>query len=394
LTHQSLAAVDISEHYLDSIADWGVGFPHGLGSAETTAEIIDEAMMDNVDVPSIESIEANEQSNPFQTRELMSTSCDVEAIQLPKMHSSWIFPAQPSVAASDRSSRPAYRSCFKPPTIRGDNNPHRQQLVNTTFQLADSLRHSPSTSSDAEVPSDFFYILEDIDPSTLVLPLQLMKSYFVKDLYFPKHSGHRFNHFRSVFLHQFAQDNWFELEFEKLVRWSCESYAKAGRKLPTTKKAQNDRLDKEIDEFRKHQEPENRCSSSVPQLKARRTGYYVSASPVGVFRATLSTLRYRDADHDSNDTFHKLNIAFMPAEHDHARGLYVTFLRAGNECAGPRISPYIKAINVIPNDSEIIRCIKRNDLQGVRKLFERREASPTDVDQRGFSLLSVRVQAA
>lgn len=378
-----------------------MNFPHGIGLVEATAKIRDEVMVNTLDVPFIESIEADEQSNPFQTREWGHASYDIGANQLPREHSSWIFPAQPLTAASDRSFRPGFCSLSKSPTIRGENNSRHQILTNTAFQRAVSLRRSPSASPDVEVQGDLPYILEDIDPSTLVLPLQLIKSFFVKDLYFPKHSGHCSNsfnrssdNFRSVFLHQFAQDKWFEFEFENLVRWSCESYAKAGRKLLTTKKAQNDILDKEIDETSKRQEPMNNCSSSVPKLKARRTGYYVSASPVGVFRATLSTLRYREAKNDSQDNFHKLTIAFMPAENERARGLYVTFLRAGNEFAGPRISPYIKAINVVPDDSEIIRCVKRNDLQGVRMLFERREASPTDVDEKGFSLLSVRVQAA
>lgn len=107
----------------------------------------------------------------------------------------------------------------------------------------------------------------------------------------------------------------------------------------------------------------------------------------------MSALRYQETENDAQDDFQKLHIAFMPAENERAKGLYVSFLRAGNESAEPRISPYIKAITVVPDDSEIIRCVKRNDLQDVRKLFERREASPTDVDERGFSLLSVRVQA-
>ena len=220
----------------------------------------------------------------------------------------------------------------------------------TTFQLADSLRRPPSTSSHTDIQSDLPYILEDIDSSALVLPLQLIKSFFVKDLYSPIHSGHRSNdfkfqsnNFRSVFLHQFAQDGWFELQFENLVRWSCESYAKAERKLLTTRKAQNELLDRELDESRKFQESISNCSWSVPKLKARRTGYYLSASPVGVFRATLSTLHYQKAGNNSQDNFHKLNIAFMPAENKRSRGLYVTFLRAANESAGPRISPYIKA---------------------------------------------------
>lgn len=377
----------------------GLDLPHRLGVADGTAEIIGEVWLDDHDIPCIELIEAHEQSNPFQTRELGQTSCDIEASQLSKMHSSRFPPAQQSVAASARSFRPAYRSLSKSPTVPGDNNAHHQQLMNTTFLRADSLRRSLSTTSHTEVQSNLSYILQDIDPSTLVLPLQLIKSFFVKDLYTYIHSRCRSNNFkfdstnfRSGFLHHFGQDGWFELEFENLVRWSCDSYAKAGRKVLTTRKAQNDLLDKEIDESSKQQESISSCSWSLPKLKAKRTGYCVFASPVGVFRATLSALRYQEAGNDSQDNPHTLDIAFMPADNKRARGLYVTFLRAANESAGPRISPHIKAINILPRDSEIFHCIRMNDLQSVRKFFERGEAAPTDVDEEGFSLFTVRVQ--
>lgn len=54
----------------------------------------------------------------------------------------------------------------------------------------------------------------------------------------------------------------------------------------------------------------------------------------------------------------------------------------------PRICPHIKAFNVIPENSEVIRRVSRNDLPGLQELFDNREASPLDVDPRGSSLLS------
>ncbi|KAJ9655422.1 hypothetical protein H2198_005726 [Neophaeococcomyces mojaviensis] len=50
--------------------------------------------------------------------------------------------------------------------------------------------------------------------------------------------------------------------------------------------------------------------------------------------------------------------------------------------------PTIHTFNVVPEDSEIIRCIEKNNLVGFRRLIENREASPRDVDSAGFSLLS------
>lgn len=144
-------------------------------------------MLDTPNVPFVESIEANEESNPFQTRELGHASYDIGANQLLQKHSSCIFPAQPLTAASDRSFRPASRTLSTSACVRAEINPRHQNLLNITFQGADSLRRSPSISSDTEVQSDLPPILEDIDPSTLVLPLQLIKSFFLRDLYSPKH---------------------------------------------------------------------------------------------------------------------------------------------------------------------------------------------------------------
>ena len=61
------------------------------------------------------------------------------------------------------------------------------------------------------------------------------------------------------------------------------------------------------------------------------------------------------------------------------------------QIGSPKIGPCLRTFNVIPNNSEAISCIKHNDLEGLQTLFDKREASPTDVDEGGFTLLSVSV---
>ena len=46
-------------------------------------------------------------------------------------------------------------------------------------------------------------------------------------------------------------------------------------------------------------------------------------------------------------------------------------------------------LNLVPESSEVIRRVSRNDLLGLQKQFDNREASPLDVDPRGYSSLSV-----
>ena len=70
-------------------------------------------------------------------------------------------------------------------------------------------------------------------------------------------------------------------------------------------------------------------------------------------------------------------------------GVSAEFTKPWNTLVKSQISPFLKTSNVIHQESKIIICLRGNDLQGVRRLLERKEASPLDVDERGFSLLSV-----
>lgn len=53
------------------------------------------------------------------------------------------------------------------------------------------------------------------------------------------------------------------------------------------------------------------------------------------------------------------------------------------------ISPSIRTFNVVPKHAEIFTRLRMNDVQGIHSLFDARKASPRDVDESGFSLLSV-----
>ena len=55
------------------------------------------------------------------------------------------------------------------------------------------------------------------------------------------------------------------------------------------------------------------------------------------------------------------------------------------------IPPLLKISRMVPWDSKIIRYVSDGNIQGVRDLFESKEASPQDVDPDGYSLLDVSV---
>ena len=64
-------------------------------------------------------------------------------------------------------------------------------------------------------------------------------------------------------------------------------------------------------------------------------------------------------------------------------------VRLSRIMGGPPITPQITPFNVVPDDSAIIQCVRKNDLRGIQTLFDLGAASARDVDSRGTSLLHV-----
>ena len=400
-------------------------FPHSLDSAEAIPKRNGIIMIDAPNVPFNELIETDEQNELVQTRNMEHACQDTETVQLSDELFPCVSPAPPSgrtsvrlydtdwqavinwspsmrssIGASSRIVNPEYRSFSKSPTVQSDNSPSNQGFNKRGIpQPLDSLGRLISTGIDVEVQSKHPIIPEGIDPTTLLLPLQLMKSHLTKCLYLSTKSRW-YSRNSGVSIHDdLARDKWLELELEDLLCWSCESFAKAVRKRQSRRKRHNDVLDSEIDEPSESQmssNPSGRASGktwSVSNFQARRTDYSLSISRAGILRATLGTVPNEETNADTSEGFLVLDLAFMPTENERTRGVCVTFARTVNEFSGSSISPHLKVFNVIPDDSEIFGCVSRNDLHGMQQLFERREASPTDVDKHGFSLLSVRIQA-
>lgn len=84
-----------------------------------------------------------------------------------------------------------------------------------------------------------------------------------------------------------------------------------------------------------------------------------------------------------------ITVCSIPHDQQRTSGLAVSFALNAPPF-GARISPHITTFNVVPRGSSIIECVKKNDLEGMQKLFAEGQASPLDVDPRGNSLLQVR----
>lgn len=90
------------------------------------------------------------------------------------------------------------------------------------------------------------------------------------------------------------------------------------------------------------------------------------------------------------ETTEMVIISYIPDPHRYETGISITIHQASDLRPRTPIPPSIRTFSVVPDDAEIIRMVKKNDLSGVRRLFEEGKASPTDVNSSGHSLLSVR----
>ena len=86
------------------------------------------------------------------------------------------------------------------------------------------------------------------------------------------------------------------------------------------------------------------------------------------------------------DSNYLITISFMPRAMERTPGICV---RSSRMMGGSTIYPQINTFNVVPDDSAIIQCVRKNDLRGVQTLFDLGAASARDVDSRGISLLHV-----
>ena len=97
-----------------------------------------------------------------------------------------------------------------------------------------------------------------------------------------------------------------------------------------------------------------------------------------------------DLSSESNPQF-ALHVSFMPRDEKRTIVISIDFEGAPDNRPAYSLGRYIKTINVVPQESDIIQCVSRNDVRSLQILFDKREASALDVDPQGFSLLSVSI---
>lgn len=270
----------------------------------------------------------------------------------------------------------------------------------TPFQATHRERASHSMTPRQSNQRAAFRAFDGADPDIIMLPLQMLRSSYMEFLKLDQSDrsiwkscfsrGSTLDHLYSTF-----HSEWLSLEMEELVCQGYELSAKAIRHRQAARPVSGDgsrRLlsldDHETGRLEtRHQPMENRDPETL--LKIKTTSRTRRQMSLGRLNLELSTLP-RDSPHfDTSVTPYVIDVSFIPSTQQRSTGISAVFQRHSSASQVCHISPRLRTFNVIPDDSQIIMCIGRNDILGVQRLFSEGKASPLDVDSRGFSLLSV-----
>ena len=294
----------------------------------------------------------------------------------------WSPSPAPSVLAIDDKSRDRLslsRDTVASPTI--DDMPILRSVESEEGSLSTELR--------VQIVDDQPLICADFDPSSALLPLLLMKAHLEQDFCSDPDLGYHTRGSNLAKLFNTIHSEWLRLELDNVVCWTSDRVSKDIRERQVRR-----RIGKFASPFEKSCGPladRRRSDDGIEtddEVQIIETSYARSKSHKGVLQVTLGNFRERETFPNAPEA---LTVSFIPKESRRTIGLCATFVSVMSEVRSPRISPRLRTFNVVPDDSEIINCIMRNDLSGLQALFDNREASPTDVDSTGFSLLSVSV---
>ena len=253
----------------------------------------------------------------------------------------------------------------------------------------ENKRDSLSMGFHVQSGNDQPITCETFDPSSALLPLLLMKAHLRHDFCSDHHWKVDSRGFDRDKLHGMIHSEWLRFELENVICWILESVSKdMGRHQAQRRIGEfASRVEKDHEPSAQRRRSDDKIETNH-EVQSIGTAYAQTYTHRGALRACLGKIRDRGTLADAPEV---LTVTFVPKDYRRTMGLCATFIDMMSEVNGPRISPRLRTFNVVPEDSEIINCIKRNDLNGLQLLFDKREASPTDVDPKGFSLLSVSV---
>lgn len=312
----------------------------------------------------------------------------------PSMRSSSGAPAMASL--SPRSSSRPFSA------IRGGTTPSpRASLHDSVVRATHLQRGSHSMTPQQGNGRATFHTLDSTDLEIIMLPVQMLRSSFIEflelDLSDRSISERWFSQGSTLdHLYSTLHSNWLSLDMEELMCRGYELCAQAIRRRQATRPLSSNGSsrfltlvdDDESEALTTERQPIENTDTKT-KWKIKPTSRTWRQTSMGRLNLELSTPP-RDSPHfDTSDVPYVINISFIPRTQQRTTGLSAVFQQCSSASQVCRIPPRLRTFNVIPDDSRIIECIRRNDISGAQRLFIEGKASPLDVDSRGFSLLSV-----
>ena len=203
-----------------------------------------------------------------------------------------------------------------------------------------------------------------------------------------------------------SEASWIQEELENLLAHCHEYAARAARERKARHKFFASSHGKSVSIARRQTNDVNRpwkfptlskpatvqscCLSSNLAGRIPFHSTYKSRTAAGTLLVQIS-VSYAGSD-STNGESKSLNIcfSFMPRVGISTTAIF-SRLRQQREAASttPRITRFVRALNIIPDSSDVFRYTRNNDVKALQKLFAEKKASPYDYNEKGESLLHV-----
>ena len=269
------------------------------------------------------------------------------------------------------------------------NTSPKLAITNGNPPYLDGSHSLPVTSASRCWDSFNALVDSEIDPEAIITPLQLLKSQLctlIRD--YPSIQRNRVAGYEPVMviLSKTIGSEWLLDGIKELLCSTYEAAARfargsiAGPRFPIIDRS----LFLTSEEHR-----DDQADRQLTALQAKLTtccGYW---SPSGTLRIRLETTS-KSTDIHGRQPLSSVDVSFFPSAKIRTTGVSITSVKMPGLKSSTPIPWHITTVNVVPRDADIIRRVRQGNLQAVRRLFEKGEASARDVDPSGFSLLSVR----
>ena len=222
------------------------------------------------------------------------------------------------------------------------------------------------------------------DPEMVTMSLLLLQKAVLAITGASMHKVCCLNSHTSRNLADIVNGDWLRSEIENLV---CLGHETAFRSIRKRQASKSNRVSGGESEGLE-EDHNNDVLASLPHVpRSKCIDYCTQIFPTGKLEIQLSIATTERSTFVDNVLSYTAQVCFVPNPRICATGVSALFSRINMMQSS--VPTQITTFNVVPQDAEIIRRVRQGDIEGVRRLFERKQASARDVDPSGFSLLSV-----